>query len=1196
MALAASMQHQVEAGDGSELVGRQGAVPAQIRQWLTPGLFVQVDERFRIQKHAAAGTVMPGIAVAERADPAYIVERCANSRQFPVDHGLEPAIVGTEQVRGLKIAMKDAHWRPLGQSLQQALAHFGRPGQPFRIRSPFDQTVPASHILLEWNRIPQVRRLAPVHPVNARERSHDLTSKVMQCLGTKRSAPLALAKPQYIAFQLRHHEIGTLEPFQLVASTATPLHAAVRDVGIVQRVQHLYLAQHIRGPLPAHVGWGQPQEPGFLPTATEHTEAVREPCMARHLVHVGHAGRVISVLGLHERPQPLFQLVEFHSPLLRPVPVTFVHWRDANPVDLGAAITGSGSVLPGTGILQPHMPEHEEGCSILPRQHGRRAEMIRTLDAAAVRPETPVSSLRFETTTDLVPLDDGIGQERASRALQFGLEMRAHGFNLFVLGEPTTERGHLVNAMVEHAAGKQGPPAEWCYLHDFQQPDRPRCVRLPAGEGQRLAADSKQLIEEMRSVLPALFREEAFQRRVHEIQAGFEKQQKQALKELQQEAEAAGLTLLQTPQGFAFAPVRDGEVMDNEAFQELPEDERQRLTEAMDAMTQKLVERMQDLPARHQALVREQKAVAREFVENAVERMIAPLRQRWQTWPEIMAWLRGLAEDIQASTDTLLALENDQQPQQMPFRSPEHFYNRYRVNLLIDHRDSRNAPICYESHPTLENLLGRLEYRSEFGSLSTDLTLIRPGALHRANGGYLILEVERLLSKPFAWDALKRALFDRCIRIESGADYLSMGHSRSLDPDPVPLQVKVILLGSRLLYYLLSAHDPDFQRLFKVPADLADRVERSDDNVQRYARLLGTIARNESLLPLAPDGVARIIDHSARLVGDAGKLTAHTERIADLVREADHMARQFDAHAIGAAHVQQAIEAHVERLDRIRTDMHERITRGTVVVATQGTRVAQVNGLSVLQIGDFAFGQPSRISATARLGRGEIVDIERESRLGGNLHSKAVMILGAFLGQRYASNSILSLHATLAFEQSYGGVDGDSATVAEVCALLSALAELPLRQDIAVTGSMDQYGRVQAVGGTNEKIEGFFDICSARGLQGSQGVLMPADNARHLMLRPDVVTAIDQGQFWIWTMETVDDALELLTGLPAGNRDERDAWTEGSVNARVQTRIDELSRLTRNLQAGSNGPAQRAAPPTPSIPTDPLPPGPEDNP
>ena len=816
--------------------------------------------------------------------------------------------------------------------------------------------------------------------------------------------------------------------------------------------------------------------------------------------------------------------------------------------------------------------------------------MIRTLEPSQIRRTTSAETFDFETTQDLPPLADGIGQERAERALRFGLDMRGTGYNLFVLSDHGTDRRQLADTRVSDTAQERPTPDDWCYLNNFEHPDRPRALRLPAGQGARLARDADQLVEDLRSVIPSLFREQEFHRRLGEIQAEFESQQKQQLQEIQSAAEERGLTLLQTPQGFAFAPMRDGQVLDNEAFQKLPESEREAIGHDIEALNKRLMETLQDMPARQQALMRKQKAIARELIEGAVERLVAGMRDRWRGWSEIEGWIDGLSRDVNDHAQTILALEQQDQgamgsqagaghqARQGPisFRSPEHFYNRYRINLLIDHSDDNGAPVVFESHPTLENLVGRLDHRSELGALTTDFTLIKPGALHRANGGYLILEAERLLTKPFSWDALKRALFNREVRIENATQFMSLGHTLSLDPEPIGLDVKVIVLGARMIYYMLSAYDPDFPQLFKVPVDLSDRIDRSEDNIQRYARLLGSIARAEKLCPLRPDAVARIVDHSVRLVSNTEKLSAHTERVADLVREADHMARAAGADSIGADHVQQAIDAKRERLERIRDDVHERIREGTVVISTEGEQVAQVNGLSVLQVGDFAFGQPSRITATARLGRGEIVDIEREARLGGNIHSKAVLILSAFIGQRFAPDMPLSLHASLAFEQSYGGIEGDSATIAEACALLSALADVPLRQDIAVTGSMDQFGRTQAVGGTNEKIEGFFDVCAARGLTGNQGVLIPVDNARHLMLRPDLVEAVANGRFSIWTMDTIDDASALLSGHDAGIRDSEGHWTADSFNHKVQQRIRTLSELTRTLV--QDGSARSAAP------------------
>ncbi|HSG88196.1 MAG TPA: AAA family ATPase [Pseudomonadales bacterium] len=822
--------------------------------------------------------------------------------------------------------------------------------------------------------------------------------------------------------------------------------------------------------------------------------------------------------------------------------------------------------------------------------------MLTPLSAQDVRPRTPADSFAFTSTADLEPLREGIGQARATRAIRFGLSMRAEGYHIFVLGAPDTDRRPLVDTLLSASAATRETPADCCYVHDFDAPDKPAALRLPAGQGRRLRQDAERFVDELRSVIPAVFREDEFRARIGELAADFERSSKALLDDLRTRAEAEGLALLQTPGGFAFAPAQDGKVLDTQAYEALDEAERERLGAAVERFTAELVEGVQEMPIKQQELVRAQRDVAREFVTSAVQQLVRGLRRRWQASKEVIHWLDGIEADAIDRAQSILAMEQEADgPQPMGFATTrDAFYARYRVNLLVDHTDGGGAPVVFEGNPTLENLLGRIEHRTEFGNLVTDFTLLRPGALHRANGGYLIIEAERLLSRPFVWDALKRALFDRSVRPEHASELMGFGRVLSLDPEPVALSVKVVLIGQRRTYYLLSAYDPDFPQLFKVPADFEDRVARNADNIDRYARMLGTIARDEHLRPLDPGATAAIIDHSVRLVGDAGKLSAHTRRVGDLLREADQMASDADASIIGSQHVETAIRMNVERLDRIRSDVHERITQGTVLIATDGSAVGQVNGLSVLQIGELAFGQPSRITASARIGPGEVVDIEREAHLGGSIHTKAVMILSAFIGQRYARTRPLSLTGALVFEQSYGGVDGDSATVAEACALLSALTEIPLRQDVAVTGSMNQLGRVQAIGGANEKIEGFFDICDARGLTGTQGVLLPADNARHLMLRADVAEAIADGRFHVWTMTELDDALAHLSGLVAGSEDAAGQWTADSFNARIAARLGafadrarELQRTDTGLHGGNGGPP--AAPPGP-------PPGPEDQP
>ncbi len=487
------------------------------------------------------------------------------------------------------------------------------------------------------------------------------------------------------------------------------------------------------------------------------------------------------------------------------------------------------------------------------------------------------------------------------------------------------------------------------------------------------------------------------------------------------------------------------------------------------------------------------------------------------------------------------------------------------------HAADDGRPIVYENNPSIQNLVGRVEHEAQFGALTTNFTMILAGALHKANGGYLILDAERLLGEPLAWAALKRTLAAREVKIESLGQLLSLVSTVSLEPEPIPLDVKVIVIGERHVYYLLAEYDPEFAELFKVAADFENRLDRNDENVYLYARLLGNLARRENLRPLTRAAVARTIEHSARLLGDAHKLTTRLRDVADIVREANFWAAEDAASAIDTGHVQTAIDAQVHRLDRLRSEIHEEIARGDILIDTDGARAGQVNGLSVLEVGHFSFGQPSRITANVRVGDGSIVDIERETELGGAIHSKGVLILSSYLRTRYAAETPLSMSASLVFEQNYGGIEGDSASVAETCALLSAVSGVPIKQSLAVTGSVNQHGRVQVIGGVNEKIEGFFDVCNARGLTGMQGVLIPRENVQHLMLRHDVVAAVAAGRFSIYPITTVDEAIALLTGVAAGERDAAERFPPESINGLVEHRLKRLAEIQRDFDRQKHG-------------------------
>ncbi|MEJ2692342.1 MAG: Lon protease family protein [Candidatus Thiodiazotropha sp.] len=567
--------------------------------------------------------------------------------------------------------------------------------------------------------------------------------------------------------------------------------------------------------------------------------------------------------------------------------------------------------------------------------------------------------------------------------------------------------------------------------------------------------------------------------------------------------------------------------------------------------------------------------------------LLDALRETFKDLEAVIAYLDRVEEDVidnfpqflphEERKPNLLGLAMLQQDEGPPW------HYRYRVNLLLAHEANGGAPIVYEDLPGYNNLVGRIEHRAHLGALETDFTMIRPGALHRANGGYLILDAMKLLTQPFAWQSLKRVLQSGEIRIESLAQITSLISTLSLEPEPIPLDIKVVLLGDRNIYYLLEAYDPEFCELFKVMADFDDRLVRDAENEQRFAQLIANVVRQKSLRHLDREAVARTIDHSMRLADDNERLSSHMRSLADLLQEADYWAGE-NAHDITTrADVQQAIEAQIHRADRIRERLQEEVERGTLLIATEGEQVGQINGLSVLMLGGFRFGHPTRITARARLGKGQVVDIEREVELGGPIHSKGVYILSGFLAGRYAHDYPLSLSASLVFEQSYGAVEGDSASSAELYALLSALAGIPIKQSFAVTGSVNQLGEVQAIGGVNEKIEGFFDICRARGLDGQQGVLIPASNVKHLMLREDVVEAVRQGEFAIYPVATIDQGIEQLTGLPAGERNDKGEFPQNSFNRRVE---ETLIRFTRRLQeldaeASSDAKTQQAGTDTP---------------
>jgi lon-related putative ATP-dependent protease len=775
--------------------------------------------------------------------------------------------------------------------------------------------------------------------------------------------------------------------------------------------------------------------------------------------------------------------------------------------------------------------------------------------------------LSFETTAELEELKEIPGQDRAVEAIHFATEIGVDGHNVYVLGPPGSGRHALVRQFLEKKAVELAVPPDWCYVSNFEDPRRPRALALPPGRSRDLRLDVEHVIQDAQTAIPSAFESEDFQSQREAIAEEFKEVQEETFKQIEEEAKEHEIGVIQTPTGIAFIPVRKGEALGKEDFKKLPEDEQTKFHDDIEKLTLRLQQVMRSLPKRAREMRQKIRQLERDVASLAVTGLVDELAQKYQDIPVVVEYLEKMQSDIVENVGLFLHPSDGQgmpaQIQQVMESKESAAMRRYSINVLVDRSDLQGAPVVFADKPNFVELIGRIEHQSEFGSLVTNFTLIQAGALHRANGGYLVLDAAKLLSYPLAWDGLKRALKSRELRVRSLADDIGMVSTVSLEPEPIPLDVKVILIGERIYYYLLERYDPEFSELFKVPADFEDQITRSDENIERMARWLANTIRKEKLRHLSREGITRLMEESARQLGDSERLSSDVQRASDLIREAHYWAGQSGKTLIGAEEVQKAIDSRIRRGSRVRDRVQEELLRETFLIETSGERVAQVNGLAVMQLGDLAFGRPQRITATVKLGSGEVIDIEREVKLGGPLHSKGVLILSGLLGSHYLADTPFSLSASLVFEQSYGGVDGDSASAAEFCVLGSALAEVPIRQSLAITGSIDQHGRIQAIGGVNEKIEGFFDICSKRGLTGEQGVLIPLANVKHLMLRKDVVEAVEANRFQVYPVDHVDQALSLLMGQSAGMKDEKGNFPDGSVNGKIRDRLLDFAEKRR---------------------------------
>jgi lon-related putative ATP-dependent protease len=791
----------------------------------------------------------------------------------------------------------------------------------------------------------------------------------------------------------------------------------------------------------------------------------------------------------------------------------------------------------------------------------------------------PPESLPFESSNDLEALEEIVAQDRAVQAITFGVGIRSAGFNLFALGPPGTGKATAVRRFLSREATKLPTPPDWCYVNNFADPHKPKAIRLQPGRARVFRDDCERLVAEVKTGIPKAFETEAYEQQKNAITQAAEKEQAKELEGLKERVEAKGFGLAKTPSGMAAVPILRGKPLDPETLRTLDEAAREEFRTRHEAVSNDLASTLRRVREIEKESKTRLEALDREVASSVVGHLIDEIRENYTDTPEILAHFDAMREDVIEHADLFRRAAGGQAgPMEVLAmaqlgRDP---FDRYRVNVLVEHADREGAPVVLEPHPTCGNLLGRIEHQAHMGALFTDFTMVKAGALHRANGGFLVIEALELLKQYFSWDPLKRTLKNKRIKIEEPGEQFRMISTVTLEPEPIPLEVKVILLGSPWLYYLLYGYDPEFAELFKVKVDFGYHVGRTPENILAFARILATACREEGLRPFDRSGVAKLVEHSSRMVEDQQRLSTSFGEILDVAREASFWAERAGHDQVTGADVTAAVQARIFRSNRIEELLQDLILEGTLLIDTQGSVVGQVNGIAVIPLGDYWFGKPSRITARTFLGRGGIVDIEREAKTGGRIHSKGVLILSGYLGGRYAGRTPLSVSASLAFEQIYEEVEGDSASSAELYAILSSLSGLPIRQALAVTGSVNQHGEVQAIGGVNAKIEGFFDVCKARGLTGDQGVLIPASNARHLMLREEIVEGVRQGQFHIYPVRSIDEGISLLTGVPAGEAAPDGAYPEGSVNFLVQRRLKELADQAKSFRGDGEPPAPQS--------------------
>jgi lon-related putative ATP-dependent protease len=781
--------------------------------------------------------------------------------------------------------------------------------------------------------------------------------------------------------------------------------------------------------------------------------------------------------------------------------------------------------------------------------------------------EIPASELRhacdpavfpFKTTSDLSPRDEVIGQGRAVKAMEFGLSIKNHGYNIFVSGIPGTGKNSIVKSIVKRISLDRPVPDDWCFINNFKDADRPRAVKLPPGKGRELRLDMEKFIELMQNEIPKVFESKEYEEEKTRVHEELEKAKEVLFNETAGKAQDLGFQLSVTRTGIVKVPLFRGKPVEPEQLAQLSPEQRLDIEERekkVDAEIRDFLAKARQLDKEAHEKIHE---LNRRVAHFAMGHQLEDLKEKYKANPRIPEYLSEVEEDILGNLKEFLG-QTPEMPFHMEGMDRASFLERYRVNVLVDNSGAKGGPVVEELNPTYNNLVGRIERKARFGVFYTNFTMIKSGSVLQANGGYLIVNALDVLRNPFSWDALKRVIKKSEVKVEDVGELYGIT-TAGIKPEPIPVSLKVIMIGSPWLYYLLYYYDEDFRSIFKVRSDFDTQMKDAIEERMRYAGFIANMAKAENLLPFSREAVAGVVDYAVRLAEKKGKLSLRFSELSDLVREASYWAEASVSAVVSPEHVDKALDEKFYRSNLLEERIQELLTEGTIMVDVSGAVTGQVNGLSVYDLGDFSFGKPSRITGRVYLGKAGVVDIEREAKLSGRIYNKGVLILSGYLGGKYAQERPLSLSASLAFEQSYGEVEGDSASAAELIALLSAIAGVPVKQNLSITGSVNQKGELQPIGGVNEKIEGFFSVCKNRGITGNQGVVIPQANVKNLMLKKEVVEAVNEGKFKVYAARTVDEGVSLMTGLPAGTAGEGGGYPEGSFNYLVDKKLKEMSK------------------------------------